>query len=333
MPPVWKLETNSPVNGLSRPDGVESPRRASIIPPRAISARSERIDPSICRQVLTLGRRMSLKKAIVFGTRSLMRPVTTLRWWRFLSAFAKREALGRPHDDLLRKSISTFFLHRASTRFRLRLLVEHFKIAAEVMTFDVLRALWAGDAVEVGTVEGRNDHYKIHVMLADHCGSRHEGAFAIRLSRARDGFILCIASFLFVRCGQDGHGIAIGGMQGPRDPGGKRALITATRCLGGLRPKDAVLLVLQGTAEVGRAAQILAVSNANHVVNLRRRKRRRLMLANLDDYWLERGGEPTKAFGFRLPIHAFFRTGGESRRDQSKLAFWNAGAWLLSKSP
>lgn len=333
MPSVWKLESvpSETRNAHRRPERPEALPWPSAMAPKSISPRIEPANPSILRQVLSLGSRMTLKRSIVFGSRSLIRPIATLRWLAFLGSFAREEALGRPHDDLVRKSLSTFLVRHGSTRTRLRWLIDHFRIAGDTMAFGVLRALWRGDAVEIGMVEGRSENYRLQIRLADHCGSRHEGAFTILLSRARDGYTLCMASFVFVRCGETSYAIVVGGMQGPRDGGGKRALVVATRCLGGLRPKDAVLLVLQGAAAAGGAVQMLAVSSENHVINLRRRKRRRMMHADLDHYWLERGGEPSGKFGFRLPIQPFFRVGGESRRDQSKLAFWTAGALVLSR--
>ncbi|MEO5758278.1 MAG: DUF535 family protein [Mesorhizobium sp.] len=287
--------------------------------------------PSIWLQVLGLGSRLTLKRSVVFCLRFLVRPAMSLNWITFLGDFARRKSLGCPHDDLLRKSLATFFIHGASARDRLNLLTDNFRIAGDVLTPDVLRTLWRGDAMDVGTIEGRSESYKIHLLLADRCGSRHEGVFAIRISRMKDGYTLCTAGFVFVRCGYSDYSLAIGGMQGPRASDAKRALITATRCLGGLRPKDAVLLILQGLVSNGSSGHLLAVSNARHVINQRRRKRRRMMHANLDDYWIERGGEPAAPFGFRLPIKPISGTEGEKRRAQSKLAFWEAGQRLLSK--
>ncbi len=283
------------------------------------------------RQVLGLGSRMTLKRSTVFCLRFLARPAMTLNWLMFLGDFARQNALGCPHDDLVRKSLGTFFVHGASARDRLKLLTNHFRIAAEVLTPDVLRALWRGHAIDVRTIEGRSESYKVQLLLADHCGSRHEGVFALRLSRARDGYALCTAGFIFVRSGYTGSSMAIGGMQGPKATDAKRALITATRCLGGLRPKDAVLLTLQGLVSNSSSGHFMAVSNARHVINQRRRKRRRMMHADMDDYWIERGGEPDQPFGFRLPIKSVAGAPGANRREHSKLAFWEAGGWLLSK--
>ncbi|WP_244512666.1 DUF535 family protein [Ensifer sp. LC163] len=288
----------------------------------------DRSDRRILWQVLELGGRLTWKRAVVFSMRLASHPMLTTRWLAFLGAFGDRHKLGLPHDDLIRKSVPTFLLHGASSRRRLELLMDHFDVASEVLSRRSLMALWRGTPMEMGTVGGRIENYRIELLLADHCGGRHEGAFAIRLSRQSDRCALCTVSFAFVRCGEDAYSLAIGGMQGPRGGDGKRALITATRDLGGLRPKDAVLLTLQGLASEGNASHLYAVSNDKHVINRRRRKRRRMMVADLDAYWRDRGGEPSDPFGFSLPIGDGQANEDGNRRDQSKRAFRDIGAWF-----
>lgn len=283
---------------------------------------------SILGHVLTLGLRVSLKRAVVFSMRLVRHPLLTARWITFLGAFAERHRLGLPHDDLLRKSIPTFFLHGASAGQRLDLLLAHFDLASEVLSRRSLIALWRGGILEMGTVSGRGENYRIELQLADCCGARHEGVFAVRLRRQSDGYILCTVGFIFVRCDDGAYSLAIGGIQGPRGEEAKRALITATRDLGGLRPKDAALLVLQGLVAEGDAGCIHAVSNEKHVINRRRRKRRKMMVADLDAYWRDRGGVLSEPFGFRLPFADGKAVREGNRRGQSKWAFRDIGAWF-----
>jgi len=287
-----------------------------------------RAEASILGHVLKLGLRVSLKRAVVFSMRFVRHPFLTARWITFLGEYGERYRLGLPHDDLVRKSIPTFFLHGASSSGRLDLLLNHFDVASEVLSRRSLMALWRGDALEMGTVSGRAENYRIQLQLADHCGARHEGAFAIRLRRQSDEYTLCTVGFVFVRCGDDTYSLAIGGMQGPKGEDAKRALITATRDLGGLRPKDAALLVLQGLVAEGHAACIHAVSNERHVINRRRLKRRKMMMADLDAYWCDRGGAAAEPFGFRLPVVDAKAAPEGNRREQSKRAFRDIGAWF-----
>ncbi|HEV7320326.1 MAG TPA: DUF535 family protein [Ensifer sp.] len=306
--------------------GQPSPPRGAM--PGPIVAERSRAKTSILRQTLMLGMRVSLKRAVVFSMRFARHPLITARWITFLGEFGEHYRLGLPHDDLVRKSIPTFFLHGASTGARLDLLLNHFDVASEVLSRRSLMALWRGSVLEMGTVSGRSENYRIQLQLADHCGARHEGAFAIRLRRQSDGYVLCTVGFIFVRCDDETYSLAIGGMQGPKGEDAKRSLITATRDLGGLRPKDAALLVLHGLVSEGHAPGLFAVSNEKHVINRRRLKRRRMMVADLDAYWRDRGGEVAGAFGFVLPSIGSKAVPEGSRRDQSKRAFRDIGAWF-----
>lgn len=293
-----------------------------LLPAQSPTCRESR-RPSVFLQTLSLGKRISLKRSAVFCLRFACRPVSTFRWISFLDNFARGQALGRPHDDLLRKSFGVFFIRGITSPVRLSLMKEHFLMAAELLRHDDLAALWRGERLEMGSVSGRGEAYNMQMLLADHCGSRHEGVFALKLSRASDGYTLWMASFVFVHGEGGAPSLAIGGMQGPKGPEAKRSIITATRCLGGLRPKDAMLLALHGLVS---APHIMAVSNATHVINQRRRKRRRLMQADLDGYWTERGGMPAKPFGFQLPAPSEPQIDSPNRREQGKRAFWEIGA-------
>ncbi|RZS79599.1 hypothetical protein EV217_3602 [Phyllobacterium myrsinacearum] len=284
---------------------------------------------SIARQTFSLCTRITLKRSVVFCLRFACHPLLAIRWLSFLSIYANHLSLGRPHDDLLRKSVGTFLVHRASSRIRLHLLMDHFRIARQMFSLSDLRQLWKGGTVDMGVIHGRHERYRIALRLADHCGGRHEGVFAIQLARERDGFALWTASFIFAGSDEFSGSVIIGGMQGPKGETAKQSLITATRCLAGLRPKDAVLLVLQGMAAKSEASHLMAVSNARHAINQRRRKRRRMMLANLDAYWIDRGGQPCEPFGFSLPATAVFPAEETSKREKCKRTFWEAGRRLI----
>lgn len=126
-----------------------------------------------------------MKRAVVFSMSLARHPILTTQWLAFLGAFGERHRLGAPHDDLIRRSIPTFLLHGASSRARLDLLIDHFDVASEVLSRRSLMSLWRRSAIEMGTVAGRSENYRIQLLLADRCGARHEGAFAVRASLGR----------------------------------------------------------------------------------------------------------------------------------------------------
>ncbi len=110
--------------------------------PGSIARERSRTKASILGHVLKLGLRVSLKRAVVFSMRFVRHPFLTARWIAFLGEFGERYRLGLPHDDLVRKSIPTFFLHGASSSGRLDLLLNHFDVASEVLSRRSLMALW-----------------------------------------------------------------------------------------------------------------------------------------------------------------------------------------------
>ncbi|PSJ54269.1 virK protein [Mesorhizobium soli] len=284
------------------------------------------------RQTISMGNRLGFRRIMAFWLRFAISPILTLRWLRFLQEFTRQHAFVPPHDDLVRKSFSAFLVHRMAFRSRFDILVQHFDVAGLLLYPRMLQTLWSGKKVEVGSISGRDQDYCLELCLADHCGSRHEGVFALRLIRVVDRAVLCTASFVFVRRPGDSYSIVIGGLQGSAQQDAKRTVIAATRDLGGLRPKDAVLLVLKGMMARGATPYLIAVSNSRHVINQRASARRRMrMRADLDAYWIERGGVHFPPFGFRLPVNPVINERCESRRDIAKIAFWQAGANLLTK--
>ncbi|MFK4064142.1 DUF535 family protein [Brucella anthropi] len=255
---------------------------------------------SILRQTIGVVSRLKFRKTLAFLSRSALSPWLTFRWLRFLSDFTEQHTFAPPHDDLVRKSLSSFLVHRMPRRTRLNILTQHFDLARQLMCPHVLQALWRGEMIELGTICGRDHRYRLQLLLSDHCDSRHEGVFTVRLVQASDQTLLCMASFVFVRRPGDSYSLIVGGLQRSASADAKRAIISATSDLGG--PKDAVLLVLKGFVVHSSTTYLIAVSNSSHVINHRTSKRRKMKLPDLDTYWLDRGGVPFPPFGFRIPV-------------------------------
>lgn len=258
------------------------------------------------------------KRGLLFWMRFAAHPFTTFRWWRYLERFSVERNLPLPHDALLQKPLSKFLMGRISYRKRLDFLMDNFVLASECFAADTMAALWAGKTMEIGTVSGRGDVYRCTLALADLCGGRHEGAFAVRLIRARDDTILWTVKFIFAaqRQGEDWT-VVVGGMQGPR--AAKHEMVAVTRDLSGLRPKEAVLMVLQGFLP-GNAGAYFAIDHARHPIMRRRAKRQKMLLADIDAFWRERCAEPDDLFGFKVPVSAL---GGADKRSHMKLAFFS----------
>ena len=272
-------------------------------------------------RILSFALRAPWKRGCLFWLRFAANPIVTMRWWRFLSNFTAAGEYPAPHDDLLQKPLSKFLVHGMPRSLRLELLANHFQIAEGIFSRDSLMRLWEGERLHMGVIEGRNESYSCHIALADRLGGRHEGAFAVRLVRTRDMGLLCVGRFILVHQGLHGrYTFVVGSMQGPRK--GKRLIVDATRDLFGVRPKEAILMVLQGLTLEGGTAHFLAVSENRQPIQYRRSKRRSMLRSDINGFWAERSATPENTYGFMVPKSAVVGADGRSR---SKACFHTIG--------
>jgi uncharacterized protein len=285
----------------------------------------------VVSQILGLCRRLGAGQARVFLTRFALKPVSFFKWFRFLSSFRRRHRLGCPNDDLLRKKPYKFFALGLSGHRGFDLLADHFNLAAAGLSRELLEAAWRGRAMDIGMVNGRRDAYGLSMLLSVHSGSSHEGAFSIKLTRQSDRLDLVTLSFILYRMGNSRYTVAIGGIQGSRES--RRAVIDATRDLCGLRPKDAALLVIEGIAIGGGAGHFLGVSDARHTINFRTPQKRLGKHADMDEYWLDRGGCEGGEFGFAMPVRNHDISPPLGRRESCKFEFLTIGRTLFEPRP
>jgi len=283
----------------------------------------------VLKRALGMGLRLRFRKAAAFTLRLMVYPQVSLRWYGFLADFSRKHHLALPHDDLIRKAIPNFFLHKATLSERLHWLQSHFVIAGRCMAQEDLQQLWSGRRLKIAAIEGKRELYDLSLTLSDHAGARHEGGFTITLYRRRDQAFLHMLSFIFTTDENGKVTVAVGGFQGAKSEDAKRSVIDATRDLFGIRPKDALLLVAEGIAEAGGAAHVLAVTNDSHVINFRHSARRKKMMSDLNRYWAERGGEPAGRFGYILPFRNTALHGKTARRDLCKSEFLRTGRQLM----
>ena len=275
------------------------------------------------RQIIGFAWRAHWKRAVLFWMRFAANPLVTFQWWRFLADFSAKERLPPPHDELLQKPLSKFLVNNVSQKKRLVFLMDNFMIAGRHFPRNVIAGLFAGKTIDMGAVHGRSSDYRCTLALADRCGGRHEGAFAIRLVRNDDDAILWTATFTFLQqCESAHHTIVVGGMQGPR--AAKEQMVSVTRDLAGLRPKEAALMVLQGLISP-HACHYLAVGHSRHPIRYRRTSRQKMMVSDIDAFWRERSAEPEETFGFKVPVSGLE---GTDKRSRMKLCFYNLGRGL-----
>lgn len=287
---------------------------------------------TILRYAAVLARTETPKRTIVFFFRSFRHFGLTGRWLTFLEDFGRRHGLGQPALNLVRKAFGAYFTMNMSLDQRVGLLEQHYMLGSRLLPRPIMEALWAGQSTELGRVLGKKDEYAVWLRRADQCGTRHEGEWTAGFVALSTGLLLCRITVILTTDPDGKPAIAIGGLQGPAREVPKANLVTATRDLGGLRPKDAMLLVVAGIARSLDRDTMHAVDNSGHPINYRGRRRRAKMLTDYDDYWRDRGGMPGGTFGFVLPAKDPSEAEpGNKRRDEAKQAFFRMGYRLLAR--
>jgi len=287
----------------------------------------------VAAQLGSLCARMGAKRSAVFLSRIACKPVNFFKWFRFVSRFRRQHRLGGPDDHLLRKKTYKLFALRVPDGRGFDLVADHFTLAAATLPRDQLEAAWHGRPMDIGMVAGKRDAYVLNMHLAVLAAAAHEGVFSITLRRQSDRLELVKLTFVLYRLRGGGYTVAIGGIQGNKRQDSKRAVIDATRDMGGLRPKDAALLVMEGIALRGGADHFLGVSNARHTINFRVSRNRVRKHADMDEYWLDRGGEVGGEFGFVIPVRNGHLAPPSNRRDIHKREFLEIGKNLFVAQP
>jgi hypothetical protein len=247
--------------------------------------------------------------------RSLLVPVTAIRWRRYIRALHRDVGAAAPPTRVLAKPVRRF-VHRAFwPRQRLALLLEHYRWLTELFSREFLARLWAEAPLPVVALNGRRGgDYELFVIAANAVYMQREGELAIVVAGRPTGRELCRLSLCLARV--DGEpAIVVGGLQGPASIF-KRDVVDATRDLYGLRPKDAALLAARALARALGFNVLHAISDANHVL---RRLQDKAKFSRYDAYWSERGGKPGGPFGFVFgPLEA--TAPSSDRRDATKAA-------------
>ena len=247
--------------------------------------------------------------------RSLLAPVTAVRWSRYIRALHHDVGAAAPPTRVLAKPVRRY-LHRALwPRQRLEMLLEHYRWLRALFSREFIAKICAQEALPAVVLYGRRaSEYDIFVVASNVVYMQREGELAICLAKRPANMELCRLSLCFARV--DGEPtVVVGGLQGPASTH-KREVIDATRDLNGLRPKDAALLAARAMGRALGFNVLHAICDANHVL---RRLQDKAKFSRYDEYWSERGGKRGGPFGFVFgPLEASAPSG--DRRDATKAA-------------
>ena len=287
-------------------------------------------------RAVAVARVASVKDAIRFAYHASTPGSFRDRWLPFLKQFAARHQLPEASIDLLMKPLHQFMSMSRSSDSRIDLLEMHHTLAAEVLLPGMLETLWRGESLELGRITGRDGVYGLWLCSPSAVLTRKEGEVTLALRDVRTGRDLAKLTFAIVRARPETYGMMIGGIQGHRSSSAKQMVVTATRDLFGLRPKDAVLLAALAVAQSIGVREAWAVPGRLHTHNARSQKHRERLHADYDAYWRERGARGDARGGWVFQVPSMPRHSGKTpsgvRRDAIKDQIWQI-AQHASKLP
>jgi uncharacterized protein VirK/YbjX len=229
--------------------------------------------------------------------RSLLSPIVSTRWARFIRRYHSAFEAGSPPARVLLKPVRSYIHLRLGPEGRLDVLRGHYHLFRQLFSRECVRRVCAGEPIFIADLAARKGSvYHLAIAASTRVSMQREGELAIFLVKRGHEEPVSRLSLAFARV--DGELAAlIGGLQGPR-VGHKRDVIDATRELHGLRPKDATLLAARAFAKAVGATAVHAIANRHHVLE---RQRDASKHADYDAYWRERGAAPGGPLGFVFP--------------------------------
>jgi len=231
----------------------------------------------------------------LYVLRSILAPISSLRWRWFIRGFHRKIGAPPPPARILAKPVRAYVHKQFWPRHRVALLLEHFHWSRTLFTSDFLKRICANQPIELVALQGRRDKYLIFISGSLAVISQREGEISIYLAKTLASPRLARISFLF--CKVSGRlSLVIGGIQGP-PAANKHAVIDATRDLHGLRPKDAIFLAVRMFAQQFLIENVYAIGDANHVLQ---RLQNSAKFSSYDAYWRDRGGISEPVYGFRF---------------------------------
>ena len=229
--------------------------------------------------------------------RSLLSPIVSTRWARFIRRYHRAFAAAPPPSRVLLKPVRSYVHLRFGPRAQFDLLRNHYRLFRQLFSPACVQRVCSGEPLVVAELAARKESvYCVAIAASVRVSMQREGEMAIFLVKRGAQEPVSKASVAFAHV--DGRlAMFIGGLQGP-PAGHKRDVIDATRELRGLRPKDAVLLAARALAKAVGATTVHAVANRSHVLE---RLNGAARLADYDAYWRERGATPGGPLGFVFP--------------------------------
>lgn len=176
----------------------------------------------------------------------------------------------------------------------------HYKDISDIFSEQMIKEYFTERGYCLAELQGKNNEsYSIYLSAVDMQGK--EGEVTLNICDSKQ---VILAKLTFTICQYDNKKtLFIGGLQGAKHCTPHETIHVATKACYGLFPKRLLLETACALAGHFHAEQILAVGNSTHIYRSWRydKKKKRLMHADYDSFWLSMHGELRKDGLFLLP--------------------------------
>ena len=227
--------------------------------------------------------------------RSLIFLSSTRRWLTFIFDNPAMTQAAVRNQDLIEKIHRPYLSKQLSCQEREALLQSHYTFCESHPHGPVLLAASLAN-IELAEVIGKSGA-KFKLALMPSGALQKEGELTVQC--AADGLALFQLAFSVGRS-DAARCLFIGCLQSSPDERAKEKIREATKEMHGLRARNLALIAIQAIAGAYGIQRIFAVSDKQHIY--RHWRKRRQIMQNYDDMWLDLGGAAASNGMFELPL-------------------------------
>lgn len=243
---------------------------------------------------------------------SAVRASTALPWLLSASSSPLLQRVVAARPLMLEKPFRPLGVLGMGFRNRARFVVDHYTLVEAALPVCVCDRIYLAGGLTWSFGDGR-----YQLRLGDSGPNPREGELAFYWIDAQAGVRLMQLSF-YLRRGEHGPEIFVGGLQGPMGEQSRELIRLATKACEGLRPKDVVMEALLAFAAHVGARRVVGVSRANHVG--RQRHTPKEILADYEGFWMEYHGTPLADGNIEVPVR-------QPQRDIAEVPSKKRSAW------
>ncbi len=259
-------------------------------------------------------------RGLRFWLRSALRKGPATKWLRFIESSPVLSLTPERVQGVLVDKIHRPFARCAfGPEERVDLLIRHYNVVSTLFAPETLSSLVSGERLLLARVEDPKTGTSYAFTLCREMLSQHQGELTFLMT---DEETYVPLSRLVINFSTDEEGrrlFLVNGIQGP-GAAYKNLIVRVTRNLSGLRPKRAIMEAAFALASWAKAERIVAIAKANHVSQTKKKWRKKIH-ADYDDFWREFGATPLPDGDFEMPLTP-------PRRNESDVAPKKRKAWL-----